>query len=52
MEKRVRLDIDEIEEDTYDQILFEFQKKFGKEFTFDDWEITEVKNEKNNLKFY
>lgn len=41
--EKVRLDIDMISEELYDQILSEFRQQFGKEFYYTEWEFLAVK---------
>ena len=39
-ELRVKIDIGDISVETYEDLIFLFREKFGKDFYYDEWEIT------------
>jgi hypothetical protein len=47
---KIRLNIDDISEDTYQNILFDFREQFGKDFFYDEWEITAIKQKERKIK--
>ena len=41
--ERIKIDIEKISSETYEDLLFLFREKHGKDFFYNDWEITAIR---------